>query len=117
MEHKAAEVPQVFSVRLPADSQPSQTDRLSGDGSLASSRGSSKAYHLQITNHAERVELFQHVQAVILTPGEAGAAPMMRAAMANRHTSRNLMPQLRTHLTPARRTSRLNCPSVPGIAR
>lgn len=26
------------------------------------------------------------------------------------------MPQLRTHLTPARLTSRLNCPKVPGIA-
>jgi len=42
--------------------------------------------------------------------------PMMRAAAANRQTSRNLMPQLRTHLTPARLTSKLNCPKVPGIA-
>ena len=42
---------------------------------------------------------------------------MMRAAAAKRQTSRNLMPQLRTHLTPARLTSRLNCPKVPGIAR
>lgn len=42
---------------------------------------------------------------------------MMRAAPANMQTSRNLMPQLRTHLTPARRTSRLNWPSVPGMAR
>ena len=42
---------------------------------------------------------------------------MTSAAPANMQTSRNLTPQLRTHFTPARRTSRLNCPSVPGIAR
>lgn len=42
---------------------------------------------------------------------------MMRAAAAKRQTSKNLMPQFRTHFTPARLTSRLNCPKVPGIAR